>query len=82
MWSSTATTTKEVKGDTDMESYVERNYTMSMDYWEDESLNDALKDFANRMFEEDFIIVQTMYDKESGKLYRRLSVSVNKKEGK
>ena len=82
MWSSTATTTKEVKGDTDMESYVERNYTMSMDYWEDESLNDALKDFANRMFEEDFIIVQTMYDKESGKLFRRLSVNVNKKEGK
>ena len=53
---------------------------MSMDYWEDESLNDALKDFANRMFEEDFITVQTLYDKETGKLFRKLSVSVNKKE--
>lgn len=55
---------------------------MSMDYWEDESLDDALKDFANRMFEEEFITVQTMYDKETGKLYRRLSVNVNKKEDK
>lgn len=82
MWSSTATSTKEVKGDTDMKSYVERNYTMSMDYWEEESLDDALNDFANRMFVEDFITVQTMYDKDTGKLYRRLSVSVNKKEEK
>lgn len=80
MWSSTATITKEVKGDTDMKSYVERNYTMSMDYWEDESLSDALKDFADRMFQEEFITVQTMYDKETGKLFRRLSVNVNKKE--
>lgn len=82
MWSSTVTTTKEVKGDIDMESYVERNYTMSMDYWEDESLNGALKDFVNRMFQEDFIQVQTLYDKETGRLFRRLSVSVNKKEDK
>lgn len=65
-----------------MESYVERNYTMSMDYWEDESLNDALKDFGDRMFQEDFIKVQTLYDKETGRLFRRLSVSVNKKEDK
>ena len=65
-----------------MESYVVKTYTMSMDYWEDESLNDSLKDFANRMFEEDFINVQTLYDKETGKLFRKLSVTVNKKETK
>lgn len=53
---------------------------MSMDYWEDESLNDALKDFVDKMFQEDFITVQTMYDKETGKLFRRLSVNVSKKE--
>ena len=63
-----------------MKSYVERNYTMSMDYWEDESLNDALKDFVDKMFQEDFITVQIMYDKETGKLFRRLSVNVSKKE--
>ena len=65
-----------------MESYVVKTYTMSTDYWEDESLEDALKDFANRMFEEDFITVQTLYDKETGKLFRKLSVTVNKKETK
>lgn len=80
MWSSTVTTTKEVKGDIDMKGYVERTYTMSMDYWENTSLDDALKDFADRMFQEEFITVQTMYDKETGKLFRRLSVNVNKKE--
>ena len=65
-----------------MESYVVKTYTMSMDYWEDESLEDALKDFANRMFQEDLISVHTLYDNETGRLFRRLSVNANKKETK
>lgn len=81
MWSSTATTMKEVKGrDIDMESYVLNTSTISASFDEEVDLNTALSDFSKVLFEEGFVNVQTLYDKETGKLYRKLSISVNKKE--
>lgn len=82
MWSSTATTMKEVKGDIDMESYVLNTSTISASFDEEVTLNSALADFSKVLFEEGFVNVQTLYDKETGKLYRKLSISVNKKEYK
>lgn len=83
MWSSTATTTKEVKErDIDMESYVLNTSTISASFDEEVDLNRALSDFSKVLFEEGFVDVRTFYDKETGRLYRKLSISVNKKEDK
>ena len=82
MWSSTATTINGVKGDIDMESYVLNTSTISASFDEEVDLNQALSDFSKVLFEEGFVNVQTLYDKETGRLYRKLSISVNKKEEK
>jgi hypothetical protein len=71
-----------VKGDIDMESYVMKTCTVSASFDEEVNLNSALSDFSKALFEEGFVNVQTLYDKETGRLYRELSISVNKKEEK
>lgn len=65
-----------------MDSYVLNTSTISASFDEDVTLNSALADFGKALFEEGFVTVRTLYDKETGKLYRKLSISVNKKEDK
>lgn len=65
-----------------MESYVLNTSTISASFDAKVTLNSALADFSKLLFEEGFVNVQTLYDKETGRLYRKLSISVNKKEGK
>lgn len=65
-----------------MESYVLNTSTISASFDEEVNLNRALSDFSKVLFEEGFVNVQTLYDKETGKVYRKLSISVNKKEYK
>ena len=62
-----------------MEAYTIKSYNIERNYSEDQSLNESLKEFADFMFKEGFISVNTLYDKETGKLYRRLTIDVNKK---
>lgn len=80
MWSSTVTITKEVKGDTDMENYIISTCTIDATFDEDITLDSACSDFGKMLFQEGFINVNTLYDKETGKLYRKLTISANKKE--
>lgn len=65
-----------------MNSYTIKSYTVSQEYYEDISLNDALSLFADLLFKEGFININTLYDKESGKIYRKLSIDVSKNEYK
>ena len=59
MWSSTATTTKEVKGDIDMGSYVIKTCTVSASFDEEVDLNTALSDFSKVLF----VFTITLVDK-------------------
>ena len=63
-----------------MGSYTIKSYNVECNYSEDKTLNDAFKEFADFLFKEGFINVNTLYDKESGQIYRKLSIDVNKKE--
>lgn len=63
-----------------MKSYIIKSYTVSQKYSEDISLNDSLALFADLLFKEGFININTLYDKETGKLYRKLSIDVSKNE--
>ena len=65
-----------------MGSYVIKTCTVSASFDEEVSLNSALSDFSKMLFEEGFVNVQTLYNKETGRLYRELSISANKKEDK
>lgn len=65
-----------------MDSYVLNTSTISASFDEDVTLNSALADFSKVLFEEGFVNVQTLYNKETGRIYRELSISVNKKEYK
>ena len=65
-----------------MRSFTIENYTAECDYSEDTSLDEALKKFADFLFKEGLIDVNILYDKETGELFRRLTIDVNKKEYK
>ena len=65
-----------------MDAYTIKSYNVECNYSEDKTLNVALSEFADFLFKEGFINVNTLYDKESGELYRKLSINVNKKEYK
>ena len=62
-----------------MNAYTIKSYNVECNYSEDKTLNDALTEFADFLFKEGFISVNTLYDKETGELYRKLSIDVNKK---
>lgn len=53
-------------------------YTVSNDYDEHMTLDEMLAHFARILFNEDFITINTLYDKESGEVFKRLSVSISK----
>ena len=63
-----------------MGKYTIHNYTVSQDYKENMSLDEILSHFARVLFNENFITINTLYDKESGELFKRLSVSISKEE--
>lgn len=61
-----------------MGSYKVETATISCDYPEDVKLNEAIAMFANSLWEEGFLNIATKYDKETGKIFRELSISANK----
>ena len=62
-----------------MNAYTIKSYNVECNYSEDKTLNESLKEFADFLFKEGLIDVNTLYDKETGELFRRLSIDVNKK---
>ena len=65
-----------------MESNVWKTYEVTKTFDEETELSDALSDFGKMLFKMGCVNVHTLYDKETGRLYRKLSISVNKKEYK
>ena len=65
-----------------MGAFTIKSYNVECMFDEDKSLNTALAEFADCLFKEGFINVNTLYDKDTGEIYRKLSIDVNKKEYK
>lgn len=59
--------------------YEVQSATISCDYPESIDLNEAIAMFADALFKEGYLNVSTKYNKETGELYRELSISANKK---
>ena len=62
-----------------MGSYTVQTSTISCNYSEDVELNEAIAMFAKALWEEGFLNVSVKYDKETGKIFRELSINANKK---
>ena len=62
-----------------MKAFKVKTYTVECNYEENMSLNEAIHSFSEFLFKEGLIDVNTLYDKETGELYRKLSIEVNKK---
>lgn len=62
-----------------MGSYKVETATISCNYSEDVELNEAIAMFAKSLWEEGFLNVSTKYDKETGEIFRELSINANKK---
>jgi hypothetical protein len=56
------------------------SYDIECKYNEEIDLTTALEEFGKFLFKEGFIEVHTSYDKETGQLYRKLSISANKEK--
>lgn len=61
-----------------MGSYKVQTATISCNYSEDVGLNEAIAMFAESLWEEGFLNVAIKYDKETGEIFRELSISANK----
>lgn len=61
-----------------MESYKVQTATISCDYPENVELNKAIAMFAKSLWEEGFLNISTKYDKETGEIFRELSISANR----
>lgn len=62
-----------------MGHYTVQTSTISCDYPENVELNDAIAMFAKSLWEEGFLNVSVKYDKETGEIFRELSINANKK---
>ena len=63
-----------------METYKREVITASQKFGENYKLSEILAEFAQGLFEEGLIKISTGYDKETGKLYKELSVKLIKEE--
>lgn len=63
-----------------MESYTRKIVTATQKFDENNKLSEMLAYFAQGLFEEGLIKISTGYDKETGKLYKELSVKLIKEE--
>jgi hypothetical protein len=63
-----------------METYKREVITASQQFDENYKLSEILAAFAQGLFEEGLIKISTGYDKETGKLYKELSVKLIKEE--
>lgn len=62
-----------------MRSYKIQSATICCNYSEDIELNEAIAMFADVLWKEGFLNISTKYDKETGKIFRELSIDANKK---
>ena len=59
-----------------MESYTREIITASQKFEENAKLSEMLADFAKELFEEGLIKISTSYDKDTGEIYKELSVKL------
>lgn len=62
-----------------MNSYKVQTSTISCEYPENVELNKAIAMFAKSLWEEGFLNVSIKYNKETGEIFRELSINANKK---
>ena len=63
-----------------MGSYTREVLTATQKFGENDKLSEILAEFAQGLFEEGLIKISTGYNKETGKLYKELSVKLIKEE--
>lgn len=59
-----------------MGSYTREIITATQKFDENDRLSKMLADFAKELFEEGLIQLSTLYDKETGKIYKELSAKL------
>lgn len=59
-----------------MGSYTREILTATQKFDENAKLSEMLADFAKELFEEGLIKISTRYDKETGEIYKELSVKL------
>lgn len=63
-----------------MESYTREILTATKRFDENDKLSEMLAKFAQDLFEEGLIKISTIYDKETGKIYKELSTKLIREE--
>lgn len=59
-----------------MGSYTREIITATQKFDENDRLSEMLADFAQALFEEGLIQLSTLYDKETGEIYKELSAKL------
>ena len=63
-----------------MESFTRETLTVTQQFEENDKLSEILAAFAQWLFEEGLIQLSTRYDKETGNIYKELSVKMIREE--
>ena len=63
-----------------MESYTREILTATQRFNENDKLSEMLAEFAQGLFEEGLIKISTGYNKETGNIYKELSIKLIKEE--
>lgn len=63
-----------------MESFTREILTATQKFDENDKLSEMLADFAQGLFEDGLIKISTRYDKDTGEIYKELSIKLIREE--